>query len=110
MSDQFLQLDPSLPSKVADPSLAEWGQKDMQLSENEMPGLMAVRKKYGPDKPLKGLKIMGSCSPANYCVRKEISYHLQRKITLRQLSIIIWLKFITNKIIKAPTRHHFQII
>ncbi len=57
---QFLQLDPALPSKIADSSLADWGQKDMQLSENEMPGLMAVRAKYGPQKPLKGLKIMGS--------------------------------------------------
>ncbi len=57
---QELQLDLTLPNKVADISLAEWGRKDMQLSENEMPGLMAVREKYGPQKPFKGLKIMGS--------------------------------------------------
>ena len=60
MKETTLQLDTTLPYKVADSSLAEWGQKDMQLSENEMPGLMAVRKKYGSQKPLKGLKIMGS--------------------------------------------------
>ncbi|MCU0581734.1 MAG: adenosylhomocysteinase [Syntrophales bacterium] len=56
----FLELDMSLPYKVADMSLAEWGRKEIALSENEMPGLMAIRKKYGPTKPLKGLKVMGS--------------------------------------------------
>ncbi|PIP41778.1 MAG: adenosylhomocysteinase [Desulfobacterales bacterium CG23_combo_of_CG06-09_8_20_14_all_51_8] len=53
-------LDLSLKYKVADLSLAELGHKDMQLSEREMPGLMAVRKKYGAEKPLKGMKITGS--------------------------------------------------
>ncbi|HVO68304.1 MAG TPA: adenosylhomocysteinase, partial [Syntrophales bacterium] len=46
--------------KVADISLAEWGRKEIELSKNEMPGLMAIRKKYGRKKPLKGLKVMGS--------------------------------------------------
>ncbi|MBU4494338.1 MAG: adenosylhomocysteinase [Acidobacteriota bacterium] len=55
-----LQLDLNLPSKVKDMSLAEWGQEEMKLAENEMPGLMAIRKKYGPQKPLKGLRITGS--------------------------------------------------
>ncbi len=58
--DAFLELDLELKYKVKDISLADDGHKDMQLSENEMPGLMAVRKKYGASKPLKGLKIMGS--------------------------------------------------
>jgi adenosylhomocysteinase len=56
----FLELNPKLPYKVADMTLAPLGHKEMSLSENEMPGLMAVREKYGPQKPLKGLKIMGS--------------------------------------------------
>ncbi len=56
----LLKLDPSLPYKIADISIAGLGEKEMSLSENEMPGLMAVRTKYGPKKPLKGLKIMGS--------------------------------------------------
>jgi adenosylhomocysteinase len=56
----FSEIDKSLKYKVADISLAEWGRKEMQLAENEMPGLMAVRKKYGRKKPLQGLKIMGS--------------------------------------------------
>ncbi|MGD0280121.1 MAG: adenosylhomocysteinase [Smithella sp.] len=56
----FLEINPSLKYKVADISQASWGRKEIQLAENEMPGLMAVRKKYGQKKPLKGLKIMGS--------------------------------------------------
>ncbi len=48
------------PFKVKDLSLAEWGRKEIMLAEDEMPGLMAVRAKYGPRKPLKGFKIMGS--------------------------------------------------
>ena len=53
-------LDPSLPYKVADISLADFGRKEMQLSEREMPGLMELRKRYQDQKPLKGLKIAGS--------------------------------------------------
>jgi adenosylhomocysteinase len=49
-----------LPFKVQDLSLAEWGRKEIMLAEDEMPGLMAVRAKYGPQKPLQGLKVMGS--------------------------------------------------
>jgi adenosylhomocysteinase len=52
--------DPSLPYKVADLAQADFGDKEMQLAENEMPGLMAVREKYGPRQPLKGLKVTGS--------------------------------------------------
>ena len=43
----------------ADISLAEWGRKEIILAENEMPGLMEMRKRYGPSKPLKGAKITG---------------------------------------------------
>lgn len=46
--------------KVKDISQAEYGRKEIQLAENEMPGLMAIRKKYGPEQPLKGVRIMGS--------------------------------------------------
>ncbi|WP_373500714.1 adenosylhomocysteinase [Desulfococcus sp.] len=55
-----MPLDLSLPYKVADIALAEYGNKEMKLSENEMPGLMAVREKYGAVKPLAGLKVTGS--------------------------------------------------
>lgn len=46
-------------SPVADISLAEWGRKAIIIAENEMPGLMACRKKYGPSKILKGARITG---------------------------------------------------
>ncbi|HPE81136.1 MAG: adenosylhomocysteinase [Sedimenticolaceae bacterium] len=46
--------------KVADMSLADWGRKEMRIAETEMPGLMALRAKYGQEKPLKGARITGS--------------------------------------------------
>ena len=46
--------------KVADIGLADWGRKEMTIAETEMPGLMALRKKYGQSKPLKGARITGS--------------------------------------------------
>ena len=49
-----------LPYKVKDISLADFGRKEIELAEKEMPGLMALRQKYGETKPLKGAKIMGS--------------------------------------------------
>ena len=45
--------------KVADISLADWGHKEMRIAETEMPGLMALREKYGKNQPLKGAKIVG---------------------------------------------------
>ncbi len=50
----------ALEYKVADLSLAEWGRKEIELAEYEMPGLMAVRQKYSPNKPLKGVRVNGS--------------------------------------------------
>ncbi|MCB9641084.1 MAG: adenosylhomocysteinase [Myxococcales bacterium] len=46
--------------KVADISLADWGRKEIEIAEKEMPGLMAIREKYGPQQPLKGHRITGS--------------------------------------------------
>ena len=46
--------------KVADMSLAAWGRKEMRIAETEMPGLMALRKKFGPTKPLAGARVTGS--------------------------------------------------
>ena len=48
-----------VPYKVADLSLAEWGRKEIEMAEREMPGLMALRKKYGQSKPLTGARIAG---------------------------------------------------
>ncbi len=46
--------------KIADISLADFGRKEIEIAEKEMPGLMAIRKKYSNEKPLKGVRIMGS--------------------------------------------------
>ncbi|MEY2905682.1 MAG: hypothetical protein RLZZ408_153, partial [Verrucomicrobiota bacterium] len=46
--------------KVADITLAEWGRKEINIAEQEMPGLMSIRAKYAKDKPLKGVRITGS--------------------------------------------------
>ena len=53
------QVETRLPYKVADIKLAEWGRKEIQLAENEMPGLMALRKRFGSSKPLRGARIAG---------------------------------------------------
>ncbi|OGJ88321.1 MAG: adenosylhomocysteinase [Candidatus Raymondbacteria bacterium RifOxyA12_full_50_37] len=45
---------------IKDIALAAWGRKEIEIAEKEMPGLMATRAKYGPKKPLKGVRIMGS--------------------------------------------------
>lgn len=54
------ELFSSLPYKVADIKLADFGRKEIKLAEHEMPGLMAIRHKYGESKPLKGARITGS--------------------------------------------------
>ena len=46
--------------KVADMSLADWGRKEIQVAEHEMPGLMSIRRKYAAEKPLAGVRITGS--------------------------------------------------
>src|SRR4030095_1161011 len=48
------------PYKVADLGLAEWGRKEIRLAEQEMPGLMALRERYGSKQPLAGARVMGS--------------------------------------------------
>jgi adenosylhomocysteinase len=52
-------IDFSLPYKVADITLADWGRKEIRLAEAEMPGLMSIRAEYGPSQPLKGARIAG---------------------------------------------------
>jgi adenosylhomocysteinase len=53
------QVKEKMPCKVADMSLADWGRKEIKLAEREMPGLMALRRKYGKTKPLAGARIAG---------------------------------------------------
>ncbi|WP_126973668.1 adenosylhomocysteinase [Gynurincola endophyticus] len=52
-------IDFTLPYKVKDISLAEWGRKEIRLAEAEMPGLMALRAEYGASQPLKGARVAG---------------------------------------------------
>jgi adenosylhomocysteinase len=52
--------DQNITYKVADINLKDWGRKELDTAEKEMPGLMALRKKYGKEKPLNGVRIMGS--------------------------------------------------
>ena len=54
------ELISSLPYKIKDINLADWGRKEIEIAEKEMPGLMSVRKKYAGSKPLKGARITGS--------------------------------------------------
>src|SRR5436305_6217473 len=46
--------------KVRDLSLADWGRKEIAIAEKEMPGLIAIREKYAPSKPLQGVRVTGS--------------------------------------------------
>lgn len=48
------------PNMVADMGLADWGRKEIEIAEKEMPGLMAIREKYAQEKPLAGVRISGS--------------------------------------------------
>src|SRR3977135_3323784 len=59
MSAKTQNIDLTLPYKVKDMRLAEWGRKEMRLAEAEMPGLMALRSEYGKLKPLKGARVAG---------------------------------------------------
>src|SRR5215216_6875715 len=54
-----MTVDQKLKFKVKDPSLANWGRKEIRLAEAEMPGLMAIREEFGKQKPLKDARIAG---------------------------------------------------
>jgi len=55
-----LTMDSNLKFKVRDIALADWGRKEIEIAEKEMPGLMSIRRKYSSEKPLKGARITGS--------------------------------------------------
>ena len=55
-----MELFTTKPYKVADITLADFGRKEIDIAEKEMPGLMALQEKYGPEQPLKGARVMGS--------------------------------------------------
>ncbi len=57
---ETLKTDQKIDYKVADIKLADWGRKEIEIAEKEMPGLMSIRRKYSREKPLKGARISGS--------------------------------------------------
>lgn len=60
MNAQIRTLSTEGDYKVADISLADWGRKEIDIAEQEMPGLMSIRAKYAPSAPLKGVRVTGS--------------------------------------------------
>src|SRR5213078_3308893 len=60
MSNTVIESMTTLPYKVADMALAAWGRKEISFAEHEMPGLMSIRRKYAAEKPLEGVRVMGS--------------------------------------------------
>jgi adenosylhomocysteinase len=60
MSITTAHTDKKQDYKVADINLADWGRKEMSIAEKEMPGLMSIREKYAPSKPLAGVRVTGS--------------------------------------------------
>jgi len=55
-----MMVDPTMKYKVADMKLADWGRKEIQMAEKEMPGLMTIRERYAKQQPLKGARVAGS--------------------------------------------------
>ena len=55
-----VMLEKNAKYTVADITLADWGRKEIEIAEKEMPGLMSIRKKHSAEKPLKGARISGS--------------------------------------------------
>ena len=54
------ELETAATYKVADMKLADWGRKEIRMAEHEMPGLMSIRRKYAPERPLEGVRVTGS--------------------------------------------------
>lgn len=77
-----------LPYKVKDISLAEWGRKEIELAEAEMPGLMAIREEYGDSKPLAGARIAGCLHMTiQTAVLIETLVHLGAEVTWSSCNI-----------------------
>ena len=77
-----------IPYKVKDLSLAEWGRKEIQMAEAEMPGLMSLRKEYGESKPLAGSRIAGCLHMTiQTAVLIETLVHLGAEVTWSSCNI-----------------------
>ena len=77
-----------LPYKVKDITLAEWGRKEIELAEAEMPGLMSIREEYGDSKPLAGARIAGCLHMTiQTAVLIETLVHLGAEVTWSSCNI-----------------------
>ena len=82
------QAETKLQYKVADLSLADWGRKEIFLAEQEMPGLMALRERYGVKKPLAGARIAGCLHMTiQTAVLIETLQHLGAEVTWSSCNI-----------------------
>ena len=79
-----MKLFENIAFKVDDQSLAPWGRKEIEIAEKEMPGLMALRKKYGAGKVLKGARITGSLHMILLLLIQS-RFHFQRTFEKRTL-------------------------
>ena len=64
--------EPAKQYKVADINLAAFGRREIELAEQEMPGLMATREKFGAEQPLAGARIAGCLHMSEYTVFREL--------------------------------------
>ena len=88
LSYNNLDMTNYIPYKVKDLSLAEWGRKEIQMAEAEMPGLMALRKEYGESKPLAGSRIAGCLHMTiQTAVLIETLVHLGAEVTWSSCNI-----------------------
>jgi adenosylhomocysteinase len=88
LSYNKLDMTNYIPYKVKDLSLAEWGRKEIQMAEAEMPGLMALRKEYGESKPLAGSRIAGCLHMTiQTAVLIETLVHLGAEVTWSSCNI-----------------------
>ena len=81
-----------LPYKVADMGLAEFGRKEIEISEHEMPGLMALRQKYADQKPLKGARIWSLWAPTS--VGQVATSSLHRIMRQRRSRLMAYLSLL----------------
>ncbi|CAK5067340.1 unnamed protein product [Meloidogyne enterolobii] len=86
------QSSKKLPYKVADISLADFGRREIIIAENEMPGLMAMREKYGTQKPLKGARIAGCLHMVQWssCNIFSTQDHAAAAIAAKGIPVYAW--------------------
>lgn len=95
-------------NKVKDMSLADWGRKEIELAEVEMPGLMACREEFGPKKPFHGARISGSLHMTiQTAVLIETLHHLGAKVRWCSCNIFSTQDHAAAAIAKAGTGNVF---